>query len=859
MQCWMSAKTLPESCQGSIGGRCGFEMADNQNGMKKHLILRGVTSTERFRAPRIPFTPPRIPERNRYRHGTTLLRQIDALKSEMTTARDVQEQAGLDGGFGLQVEFESFPDIELAFESLARERSGIELLNVRHEDHRTLATVFVPDGKLKHFEDQIRDYLAEKCDSLGRSRDHKRLINAIREIRAATLRALWTDDPDVFPDSDEEPFWWEVWLPIRGDRESTVTTFCRIASAQNLCVATGDLKFPERTVLLVYGSAQQMSRSMMTLNSIAELRRAKETAEFFDSLTLDEQSDWMDEILIRTRYAGPGQQAPYVCLLDTGVNNGHPLIAPALVDQDVHTVEPAWGTNDTEGHGTAMAGLALVGDLTDVLIGSNPVEISHRLESVKLLPRDGANGNDARHHGYLTAEAVARPEITAPERRRVFSMAVTAKDNRDRGRPSAWSAILDRLAADVDNAGTSPKLFVVSAGNINDLNAWFHYPDTNTTEGIQDPGQAWNALTIGAYTQLVDISESDAGTYKPIAEAGDLSPFSTTSATWIQSYWPLKPDVVFEGDNAAKDAYGAVCLPSLSLLTTNHTPTNRLFTTTNATSAATSLAARMAAQIMAVYPNLWPETVRALIVHSAEWTNRMKGMLLQSQGPVTKRLYEILVRHCGFGVPDLDRALWSVSNSLTMVLESSLHPFSREGSSQPVLRDMNMHHLPWPLAELEALADTQVEMRVTLSYFIEPNPSERGVRSRYRYESHGLRFEVKRPFETDDDFRARINAAARDEEEGTPVGGADPGWLIGKQRRHKGSLHSDIWRGSAADLASRGVLAVYPTVGWWKTRPRLERYDQAARYSLIVSIRAPEVDVDLYTAVENQIAVQVES
>jgi hypothetical protein len=73
---------------------------------------------------------------------------------------------------------------------------------------------------------------------------------------------------------------------------------------------------------------------------------------------------------------------------------------------------------------------------------------------------------------------------------------------------------------------------------------------------------------------------------------------------------------------------------------------------------------------------------------------------------------------------------------------------------------MNLHRLPWPLLELEALGETAVEMRVTLSYFIEPDPSARGVTSRYRYESHGLRFEVNRASESEADFRARINAAA---------------------------------------------------------------------------------------------------
>ena len=173
------------------------------------------------------------------------------------------------------------------------------------------------------------------------------------------------------------------------------------------------------------------------------------------------------------------------------------------------------------------------------------------------------------------------------------------------------------------------------------------------------------------------------------------------------------------------------------------------------------------------------------------------------------------------------------------------------------MRDMNLHQLPWPLAELEALGAAPVEMRVTLSYFVEPNPSERGFRSRYRYESHGLRFDVKRPQESMDDFRARINAAARNEEDGTRMSGDDSNWLIGKQNRHKGSIHSDIWRGSAADLASRGVIAVYPALGWWKTRKRLEGYNKSARYSLIVSIRAPEVDVDLYASITNQIAVPV--
>tara|TARA_R110000851_G_scaffold73979_1_gene163105 strand:+ start:9930 stop:12434 length:2505 start_codon:yes stop_codon:yes gene_type:complete len=831
-------------------------MAERESNNHPHFIFQSSAQAESFTSPATGGGGKQVPDRNRDAHGSALLGKLQQLKPVLAEAVEQQRQAGIDEGIGLQIEFESFPDVELAFESLARERSGIELRNVRQDDEKTFATVFVPDGKLEVFEKLITAYLDTSKDKKS-GPAHSKLLNAISEIRAATLQALWTDSADSMPTADEERLWWEVWLPTRGDRQGVVNQFKEMAASLNFRIAPGELYFPERSILLIYGSVGQMKRSMLTLNSIAELRRAKETADFFDALPPEEQLHWIDELNDRLTLPADGEEVPYVCLFDSGVNNGHPLLQQAVANADKHSVEPGWGTDDSEGHGTEMAGLALFGNLTDVLATAAPVSVSHRLESVKLIPEDGANGGDAQLHGYLTSEAVDRPTVTAPYRKRVFSMAITARDNRDRGRPSAWSATIDRLAYDADAQGETPRLFVISAGNIKDPNAWMEYPHSNTSDGIHDPAQAWNALAVGAMTHLARVTEADAGHYTPIAEVGGLSPYSTTSQTW-QTHWPLKPDLVFEGGNAAQDGLGATWMPSLSLLTTHSDPTERLFTTSNATSAASALCARMAAQLMVRYPDLWPESIRGLIVHSAQWTDAMRRMFLPARGgPPTKAQTTELVRHCGFGEPSLDRAMWSVDNSLTMICEEFLHPFKREKGKEPQLRDMNLHRLPWPLAELEALGETQIEMRVTLSYFIEPNPSARGVTSRYRYESHGLRFDVKRPLESEDDFRARINVAARDDEEYANRNDNDPNWMIGKKNRHKGSLHSDIWKGSAAELASRGAIAVYPALGWWKTRPTLERYGQRVRYSLVISINAPDVDVDLYTPIANQIGVPV--
>jgi len=823
-------------------------MTDQRQANLPHIFPQNTSTKEPFTSHRVIVRSAPLPDRDRAQHGSTLQGQVQQLQPMAEQAKVEQQALGIQDGIGLRVQFESFNDVKLAFESLANKPQGIELLNYKEEGEQSFATVFVPDGKLAYFEKIIIEYLDDRKGAKGQSLDHKALINTIRSIHVAQLEALWTDDLELLPADEDEVIWWEAWLPIRDSREATLEAFTRIAEMLGIRVLNGTLKFPERTVVLIQSSKAQLQRSVLTLNCIAELRRAKETADFFDSFTPAEQHQWGQELLERTSFPDHNN-LPHVCIIDTGVNHGHPLLTPALSAEDLHSIEPDWGVDDRNGHGTNMAGLALYGDLSATLHSADPLVIGHRLESVKLLPSSGASTDDERQYGVNTIEAVARTEITAPFRARVFSMAVTTIDGRDRGRPSSWSSALDRLAFDADEQGANPRLFVVSAGNIRNPSDWATYPDSNTLMGICDPAQSWNALTVGAFTDLVDLPPG----LRAVAEQGALSPFSTTSQTWV-NYYPLKPDVLFEGGNLIQDdLMGPATAGELSLLTTHHMHIERPLTLVTATSAATALCSRMTAQLMGEYPQLWPESIRALVVHSAKWTDAMRGMFLPPDRSPTKQDYERLVRHCGFGVPNLETAMWSASDSLTLMIEDTLHPFKKLKGKEPSLCDMHLHALPWPKDELEALGATPVEMTVTLSYFIEPNPSARG-RSRYRYESHGLRFDAKRPAEELDNFRSRVNAAALDDENGLVSRDGDPAWILGKQKRHRGSLHQDTWSGTAAELASRGFIAVYPSLGWWKTRAALARYDTPARYSLIISIRTPGVDTDIYNVVAAKVA-----
>ena len=83
-------------------------------------------------------------------------------------------------------------------------------------------------------------------------------------------------------------------------------------------------------------------------------------------------------------------------------------------------------------------------------------------------------------------------------------------------------------------------------------------------------------------------------------------------------------------------------------------------------------------------------------------------------------------------------------------------------------------------------------------------------------------------------------------------------WIIGEQGRTHGSIHSDWWVGSAAELATCGSIVVFPVTGWWKDRPHLERYKSKARYSLIVSLESDDANIDLYTPISQMVDVQTE-
>lgn len=618
----------------------------------RHIFLRGPTRTQGFTNPRRGGSSSRIPDRDRFQHSTFLQQRLDAAWNEIGQRQAVVQVER----HGAYIDFMSEPGFELLVQGLESRRSGICLLNVRQrvgEDgqKQTFATVYVPHDKRGHFFRKITAY-AEQVTESGEPKN-KKLISSIADIRASVLESFWQDDMMFLPATNTA--WVEVWLS--SDDDAVVRRFDLLLDQFHIERAEGLLKFPERSVKLIHANRSQLEQLIGASDDIAELRAAKEIASFFIAMENQEQIERVQELLGRTSFNVDTDVA--ICILDTGVNNGHLLIKPILDDADLHTVIPAWNVNDHNGHGTLMAGTAAYGDLLAILNNSGRLQINHRLESAKILPPPPVQ-NSKELWGYMTAQGISRVEIQSPQRKRIVCMAVTSTDNRDRGRPSSWSAMVDELASGYED--NVRRLIVVCAGNVDNTNNWRNYPNDNLTNEVHDPAQAWNALTIGAFTEKTRINDPTLSSYYPIAPSGGLSPFSTTSVTWPTRKWPIKPEVVFEGGNVARGPNDSVLdADDLQMLSTYHDPQVTQFAPFNMTSAASAQAAWMASQIQAQYPDAWPETVRALIVHTAEWTDAMKSQFLQSQPPTKQDLAKLL-RICGYGVPNLGRALYCASN-----------------------------------------------------------------------------------------------------------------------------------------------------------------------------------------------------
>ena len=406
----------------------------NQNPLR-HIKIEGYSQTDKFVSPRGGGKPPPIRVLERGIHGSKIQEHLNNIKLEFEALKDIELPNGIIRDDAIYVEFISEFDFKPAFDSFHSDAktSKYELLNIKEEiidrKVRFRINVMLTEGGISHFLSRVNDYISSET----KTPKHNRLISNLESIQLATLEAFWTEpNKNPFPNEDEV-VWWEVWFRKKKGIEPA-SEYDKIIYQLGLVgaqISEQELIFPEHFIKLVKASPRQLSESLLLLDNLAELRKPKETADFFTSLNMLEKEDAVNELQSRIENH-TNENSVAICILDSGVQNQHPLLKDFIAENSLFSYKrDDWGTHDSGsgiigGHGTGMAGLALYGDLTTAISATNNIQIYHQLESVKLINKP--DPHDPEFYGAVTIEAVNSPIVSAPFRPRIYCMAVTDKD-----------------------------------------------------------------------------------------------------------------------------------------------------------------------------------------------------------------------------------------------------------------------------------------------------------------------------------------------------------------------------------------------------------------------------------------------
>lgn len=758
-------------------------------------------------------------ERDRSVHASLLSRQyaqaIESSFAELNFWKD-QKKPVADGVYlNLNIEGKTIP------KSLDS-KNGAQVMNVlfRNEEDNADVTVYVKEKNKTWFSKKIENYATK--DTKYDKPANAALVELINDVAPASINSLYIPEGEFDKLHEEENLMFELWVNKREGYE-LAKVFGVLETLGIGCLKENCLHFESVDVFLIKATKQQLQNLPLALGYIESIRMYHQPS----LLTFNRETNREWSTLLKENVNFVHDDNPIVVgILDTGVNNEHQLLSSSLPNDRMACAIGSLDNIDHSHHGTDMAGLVLCGDLSSLVYYRGTLEdVHHELCSVKIY--EDNHQTDSMFYGAVIEDAIIKAQEMGAS---IDCMAITDAIAYD-CKPTSSSAALDESIYD---DGKCDRLIVVSAGNIEtaDIDET-NYIESCKANAIKSPAQAWNAITVGAFTNKTMVVDRHYD-YTALAAPGAVSPLSRSSWQWQNGI--NKPDIVMEGGNVGyNNVMGSSTVTDLSLITTNQDLDEPL-ESFQATSASTALAARLAVKIKTANPALSLLSVRALMVHSAKWTKEMNSVEKSDRMSL-----------CGYGVPDEDVAAFSSEKCATYIFENVLVPFKQSGSEAPSYNEMHVYDLPWPNELLESMHDEKVSMRVTLSYYVKPAPGTAGKQNKYRYPSASLHFDVKTSTETTAEFLARRNKL----EEGDVTSSNDSKrWIVGQKRRENSTVQSDWFTCTAQQLAECGQIVVFPGPGWWKER-KISNVDNEITYSLVVSIETDKTEI--YQAVETAI------
>ena len=552
----------------------------------------------------------------------------------------------------------------------------------------------------------------------------------------------------------------------------------------------------------------------------------------------------------------PIDGAPSVCVIDSGIQQEHILLQPAIDQATSYCFVPGKAPTDVAdyvqpgGHGTRIAGVILYGEAVPK---AGTPQLPFWIENARVLDEQNRMPEELFPPEAIRL-AVQRFHL-GPRQTRVFNHSVNANSYCRMRYMSAWAAEIDALSAEFD------VLIVQSAGNLaitgpapypgvkDHLDAERLYPSYLLEDScrVANPGQSLQALTVGSVAYGPFNTEN---WHTFATEPAHPSAFSRSGP----GIWHvIKPEIVeYGGDdllttNEPVDVQAGGLIPDACpelVRSTMYPPSPAVDRDDTGTSFSTPKVSRIAALLQGILPTEPALLYRALIVQSAHWPAWAEGILsqLRNNNGLTKgERDEFLVkatnamRSIGYGMPDEVRATQNSEFRTTFITTGKVG--LRAG-------DCHFYQVPIPQALRQPADEYDIRIDVTLSYVAQPRRTRRHLR---RYLSTWVDWKTSKLGEGLNDFRKRVIKGV--ETEGDPLPGSILPWTIHEMphagivrdfKRNSGTVQKDWAIVKSNTLPEDFCIAVMGHQGWSKDP------DSEAHYTLAVTIEIVGQEINIY-------------
>ena len=767
-----------------------------------HLKLKRVEGELQRRKPNgFGGNPARTPAQ----HGSKISNEIEEAIEDF---KDLPAVKGVDPSLILRIEVVGY--VEEGY----WEKLGLVVLS---EDENKTLLVFSNDAELKQFRQRVDEYLGPIPEGQKGPR-HAGFIEAIENVGVAraedrvgkSLLSIGITKPNDFSDTSNYILDIELFHPS-DDMQCDIFVY----RLENI------LSEDDGKILNTYkGDQLLLCRVTASGKAIKKCLELPEVAAVDVPPKPDLQFTDIGEVTLDTIEAGapPNDDAVVICIIDSGINSGHPLLEYATAGS--LALHPSWPDADEAGHGTSVASMAAYGDVfsrTEVGNFDAPFWVT----SARVLDAQGDFPSDVTVPEMMESAVRKMNETYGC---RIFNISLGDPNSiYDGGKVGSWASTLDQLARDLDI------LIIVSSGNQNKLSDFGEgiidkYPSYlfDPSSRILDPATAANVLTVGslAHSNGLDPEDEDYVGVRPICDGHQPSPFTRTGPGIRGA---IKPDLVDYGgssvwDGPTKATIGGGGKSSAGVWTFHHEPVERLFKARSGTSFAAPIVAHKAAILLDQYPDAPANFLRAMLALSGETSEETHSCLVDFKPDAP-------LMACGNGVANVDHAILSDDSRVIFYHNDEI-----------TLDHFAVYEIPIPKI-FQTTKGTR-EIKVSLAF----DPPVRRTRADYLGATMGWRI-IRGSNEKDvfDKFRAWEKKT-----EGDPPkfpSKNDCTTFPGSQLREKGTLQCARFE-AKTDMSEYGDK--YFVAAWCRRRWAPEEI-RTQKFSIAVQLRH-SADIPLYQA-----------